>query len=203
MVVIPSAFPAGGLCEKYQKTKWSFGLGKNCHMHSTVIDSKNFLLTSPRDETVEAFYATDNKRLEYLPVNIYKKLPNIIGLYAQYCSIKEMSKENLKGLTKLRKLYLAYNQIGRIEGDTFDHIIAVEEIYLWEYCLGSVQQLRIYLQGVGGGDDDQGFGARCIAPGDSGRWMYPVSTWFLRHMSVHTGKMIPSLFIKIFVIFIW
>lgn len=101
-------------------------------MRSTVIDSKDFLITSDRDVTVEYFNAEDNMKNEYLPTNIGETFPNLLGLNAHNCSIKEITRENFRGLNKLRTLILANNQIETIEDDTFDFIPAVRGIFLSE-----------------------------------------------------------------------
>lgn len=104
-------------------------------MGSTVIDSTEFMITSPRDETVGAFYAWENKKLEHLPRNIGDLLPNLLNLHAAKCSIKQISRENFKNLSKLRRLNLDGNQIERIDDDTFEFIPAVERIFLCEYLI--------------------------------------------------------------------
>lgn len=101
-------------------------------MGSTAIDSTDFSITSDRDETVEAFYVRENTKIEFLPTNFGNVFPNLVGLAAFNCSIKEISQENFRGLDKLRVLWLVYNQIEKIYGDTFDGIPAVEQIHLGE-----------------------------------------------------------------------
>lgn len=101
-------------------------------MLSTVIDSKDFSITTDRDATVGGFYAFENKKLEYLPNNLEEKFPNLSILYAGKCSVKKVMKENFMGLGKLRKLYLHLNQIEMINDNTFEYIPAVEEIHLGE-----------------------------------------------------------------------
>lgn len=101
-------------------------------MDSTVIDSPDFLITSDRDETVEGFSAYKNSKFEHLPINIGEKFPNLIALQVYNCSVKRISKDSFKGLSKLRRLYIYHNQIEQIDDDVFEHIPAVEEIYFSE-----------------------------------------------------------------------
>lgn len=100
-------------------------------MESTEINSNDFLITSPRDETVKGFYAANNKNLRSLPKNL-GVFPNLIVLDAEACSITKISKESFEGLSKLILLLLRGNQIEEIEGDTFEHIPAVQLITLGE-----------------------------------------------------------------------
>lgn len=102
-------------------------------MRSTAVNSTNFTLTSARDETIEGFYARDSTKMEFLPTNLGDVFPSLIGLSAQNCSIKEISKEYLKGLSELRWLWLKMNQIQKIDDDTFEHNPAVEGINLGEF----------------------------------------------------------------------
>lgn len=101
-------------------------------MSSTAITSNDFLITTARDDSVEGFYAEDNKKLVYLSTNLGEIFPNLIGVHASNCSIKTISKETFKGLNKLRELQLGSNQIAEIGDDYFDHIPSVEKIVLGE-----------------------------------------------------------------------
>lgn len=101
-------------------------------MDSTAINSTDFLITSDRDEAVEGFHVWINPHIEHLPSNLGKKFPNLIIMYVSDCSIKEIKKENFKGLIKMRRLQLNDNQIEKIDDDTFGLIPAVEEIHLRE-----------------------------------------------------------------------
>lgn len=99
-------------------------------MWSTAIDSKDFMITTGRDESVGGFWSWGHKQLEYLPKNIGEQFPNLLDLTAGQCYIKEVSKKNFKGLSKLRGLTLNNNQIEVINDDTFEHIPTIEIIWL-------------------------------------------------------------------------
>lgn len=136
-MVLPLKSYAHGPCENIQNYVFQPPVGdvRTCSMHSTVIDSTDFLITSDRDETVTGFYAAYNKNLEFLPKNVGEKFPNLLALEAYACSVKIISKETFKGLTKLQLLIISKNQIETIDDDTFDFIPAVERIWLGEwYC---------------------------------------------------------------------
>lgn len=111
-------------------------------MNSSVIDSKDFLITSDRDETVEVFYAFGSKKLEFLPRNLGEKFPNLLGLNAAHCSITEISKESFKELGKLLKLRLYGNQIEKFVDDTFEYIPAIVKVHLGEQAEKNSIEIR-------------------------------------------------------------
>lgn len=106
---------------------------KSCFMQNlTAIDSLGFTISSPRDETLEVLRLYDNKKIQFLPEEVYKQFPNLFMYKAYNCSIKEVSKINFKLLPKLRLLDLSRNQIERIESNTFEDLAAVQMISLCE-----------------------------------------------------------------------
>lgn len=128
-VLLPSA-SAGGSCDKIENKEWNIhGTFKTCFMPETVIDSDDFLITSDQDETIEGFNAGGKGKLQQ---NIGAKFPNLVVLDAESCSIKNITKEDFRGLHKLRQLRLDNNEIETIDDDTFGFIPAVEYILLSE-----------------------------------------------------------------------
>lgn len=124
---------AGGPCDKIESESWGHLESiKICYLSPTFINSTDYLNASYRDETVEAIDALRNRKIDYLPRNIGEFFPNIVALDAAHCSIKEITKENFKGLSKLRLLRLASNKIEKIDDDAFEYIPAVEQIWLSE-----------------------------------------------------------------------
>lgn len=129
--VLSSTSSISGPCEKVEKYSWSLGRLKTCFMNSTVIDTRDFMMiASDRDGSIEGFYAYRNKKLNHLPNNLGEKFPLLLVLNAACCLIKEVSKENFRGLNKLRDLRLYHNQIEKIDDDTFEYIPTVEVILL-------------------------------------------------------------------------
>lgn len=88
-----------------------------------------------RDETVEGFWAYNNKKLQHFPSNLAEKFPNLLALSAYSCAIREIRRECFKGLKKLRHLALYGNQIEKIDDGTFEYIPFVEKIALREYFI--------------------------------------------------------------------
>jgi hypothetical protein len=124
-------------CEKIEHWGWSsyssIGNVKTCYMRTqTSIDGKGFKISSSRDENVKAINMGWNKKIIFLPESPADVFPNLEMYYAPNCVIKEITRENFRGLIKLRVLDLDYNQIEIVRSDTFQDLIAIERIHLGE-----------------------------------------------------------------------
>lgn len=107
-------------------------LARSCNMKTTIIDSEGFLITTPADSSVEGFASYGNKNLKFMPENLAEKLPNLIIIWAQSCSIEKLSKKNFQNLNKLRGLALSNNLIEKITSDTFEDLVSLTHLYLGE-----------------------------------------------------------------------
>lgn len=119
-------------CEKFENIIWvaPVGLVKNCYMtQTTSIDERNVTISN-FDDSVKALKLNNNKKNFYLPVQIDKRLPNILAINAAYCSIKEIFKDNFNGLDKLIVLLLENNQIEKIPNDVFKDLKSLEQLWL-------------------------------------------------------------------------
>jgi hypothetical protein len=58
---------------------------------NSKIDSLNFIVDSDENREVTGFYANRHEPMEYLPVKIDEKFPNLIFLEVTRSSIKELS----------------------------------------------------------------------------------------------------------------
>jgi Leucine-rich repeat (LRR) protein len=96
----------------------------------TKIDSKETTIAITRDETIEGLSFWCNYRIKYLPIQVSEKFPNLLAYQASYCSITEISKDHFQGLSKLKLLHLAANQIEKISTDTFEELVALEGLDL-------------------------------------------------------------------------
>lgn len=127
-----------GPCEKIEKHSYWSITNPTCVMTATtVINSVGFLITTPRNDSVEGFLSIFNKKIEYLPENMAEQFPNLVFIQAQDCSIKAISKQNLKNLKRLRFLALIQNSITKIESDTFGDLLALEELWLSEFIFNN------------------------------------------------------------------
>lgn len=82
------------------------------------------------DSTVLALKFDLNNKISVLPVRVDETFPVLAAYFAQYCSIKTISKVNFKNLKKLRVLALTNNKIERIDDDTFEDLTSLEQLGL-------------------------------------------------------------------------
>lgn len=97
---------------------------------STLIDTKGVELYGKKDKKMRTVNFYDNLKIEYLPIKVDEIFPNLNTYSAGFCSIREISQENFKGLTKLRALFLQHNKINRILSDTFQDLKLLQAIEL-------------------------------------------------------------------------
>lgn len=77
---------------------------------------------------ITAFSVEGIKGLRELPSNVGKRFPNLIIFDAGSCAITKLSKANFANLTKLKNLFLGYNQITEIPDGVFDDLTSL--VYL-------------------------------------------------------------------------
>lgn len=82
---------------------------KTCWMEPTTAIDEPGTMISTRDGTVRGLNLSNNKKIFYLPDNVTETFPNLEGYEAWECSVKEISKQNFQGLTKLKVLSLQNN----------------------------------------------------------------------------------------------
>jgi Leucine-rich repeat (LRR) protein len=117
-------------------------------MHTVKIDSKHFVLANGRNESINGLSFPANKKVEFLPTKIANVFPNLEAFSAYACSIREISKENFVGLSKLEFLDLHYNQIKTIRSGTFEGLSSLKAVHLCKfdfmtgnlYCLTTIEQ---------------------------------------------------------------
>jgi Leucine rich repeat len=120
-------------CEKVALRAWeTFGIVKTCFLQENTIIDQPDVKFGPRDESMKGLAMWDNKAIFYLPEKIGDMFPNLMGIGASNCALKEITKDNFKGLNKLKLLGLRKNQIKSIASDTFENLIALEKLWLGE-----------------------------------------------------------------------
>lgn len=117
-------------CERFGNHSFywtsSFHSLEKCFMDKTTTIVEENVKISPRDEFVLGFLLDENKNIFHLPIDVAESFPNLQGFDAYNCSIKEFSKRNFEGLSKLKTLYLGYNQIETIPMDSLIDLIELE-----------------------------------------------------------------------------
>lgn len=103
---------------------------ETCFMlETTSINEPNFTIAT-NDTSIKILSFFDNKKISFLPVHVGETFPNLLNYGASRCAIKEILKENFKGLSKLNYLYLDQNQIKRIPSDTFEDLEDLKYLFL-------------------------------------------------------------------------
>lgn len=109
-------------CESYEvMNRWDERLlqVEVCLMNEkTAINTSGIEIFS-KNLRVRNLTMSSNPRIFYLPENVHKSFPNLVILEAENCRIKEISKNNFRGLTRLKILKLAFNMIASIDAGIF------------------------------------------------------------------------------------
>lgn len=137
-------------CESVSKQNWySYGTLNVCNMLSKrnriSIDEPNVTI-GIHDKSITGLLFSDNKNVFFLPVQVAKKFPSLIGYEAEACSIKEIFKENFKGLSELKYLGLQKNQIEKILSGTLDDLTSLEKLSLCEKILILVLLFNVLIE---------------------------------------------------------
>lgn len=126
--------PLGFFCEYFEPTHirvpdvigtWQSLAGvqsPKVAIYNTPVRVNSFVLKVSRDVDKYSIVELDVDDItgsEYLPINLGCSFPNLVNLYAESCSIKELRKENFQGFTKINFIDLDYNQITVISAEYF------------------------------------------------------------------------------------
>lgn len=116
-------------CSSIRENKW---WGQNlvtCYVTShNIEDTDCFRLRTD----IKAFSIEGQKNITQLPINIAGRFPNLEVYDAGSCSIEKISKPNFANLSKLRKLWLGFNQITEISDDVFEDLVSLDYLALGE-----------------------------------------------------------------------
>lgn len=107
---------------------------------SQMINSDDYELTSPVNNTVEQFYIRDKKEVEHMPRRIGEKLPNLKELQVAICRLEILRKHYFHKMPNLRVLTLSFNKIAAIESDAFKGLASVEKLYLQNNLIGALDE---------------------------------------------------------------
>jgi hypothetical protein len=102
--------------------KTCFMVGKTSIYYETTIATNN--------DSVQGLRFYNNRKIQYLPVEVAKTFPNLLVYNAGGCSLKTLLKVNFEGLKKLKNLLLFSNQIEAIELEAFADLVDLEVLWL-------------------------------------------------------------------------
>lgn len=118
-------------CEKLRDSRFLNTTERWCHMEKTTkINLTGVTISSKRDDSVKVITFSGNRQIFFLPIRVHEKLPSLVDIYADRCSISVITKINFEGLSQLESLFLNSNKIKRINGDTFEGLTKLREIFL-------------------------------------------------------------------------
>lgn len=102
---------------------------KCCYLHeTTVIDVINTTMGGLEIADVQEIWISGNKNIQYLPVNVYKKFPNLEFYSAYGAGITEISALNFERLTNLKILNLSENNIESIPDNCFQGLFKLSKV---------------------------------------------------------------------------
>lgn len=115
-------------CEKFD----GFDKYKKCCFLNvtTTIGANTISLAGLENPDVDAILFHNNKKVQFLPVQVHKQFPNLETYLARNASVREISALNFERLINLKFLNLRANQIEFIPNYCFEGLIRLEEIFL-------------------------------------------------------------------------
>lgn len=109
---------------------------KCCQMNlETKIESNDVVVSWPLDVTIELIWLTGNRKIEYLPVEVYRNFPKLGFYWAGHCALKEISKKNFEQLKDLKWVALQDNMIEKISSNTFQGLDELRQVFLGTFCI--------------------------------------------------------------------
>lgn len=124
---------ASTACSESLSTLGSYLASERCCQmeFGTYIDSPNYSFVADTSyEALKAIVIIHQRNIEYLPVKVHERFPNLKTYFVGDTIIRKISKKNFEALIKLETLFLESNQIELIKSDTFEDLISLERIYI-------------------------------------------------------------------------
>lgn len=97
---------------------------------ATMINISDASFAGHENSDVSALLIANNRKVEFLPTDIYKKFPNLEVYFAKGTSVKKISSQNFARLTNLRLLDLSMNELEVIPDDCFQGLTRLYKIDL-------------------------------------------------------------------------
>lgn len=98
--------------------------------NETIITTQPSVISTAVKEEVDWFDISENKNVKFLPINVFRKFPNLKIYYAFKSGIVGVYKNNFYGGKNLQGLWLDHNEIVAIESKSFDELSSLKWLYL-------------------------------------------------------------------------
>lgn len=120
----------------------TIGDQRTCFIGSdAALEVRNYQF-SEKNNTVKGLSFGNNKRISYLPIYVEEKFPNLLVLSSS-SPLRSISKENFKGMQKLRALIISNGRIEKLYSDTFDDLDSLEHLDMRKIILISKYLIRL------------------------------------------------------------
>jgi Leucine-rich repeat (LRR) protein len=96
----------------------------------TSIKSHDFFFESLKNLKITGLSFEGNKKIIFLPVNLYENFPNLFGIDASDCAVRQISNKNFQRLNRLKMIWLRGNEIEIISSSTFEDLKELEYLSL-------------------------------------------------------------------------
>ncbi|CRL03488.1 CLUMA_CG016308, isoform A [Clunio marinus] len=116
---------------------------KTCHIYHDI-DDPEITLAPPSNVSINFLSIRDNKEVKYLPVNVSESLPDLVYYDAINCSITNIYRKNVQGLTFLKTLNLRYNEIETVKRDVFSDLTSLLALSLSDNKVKHIEDGAFY-----------------------------------------------------------
>lgn len=109
----------------FEMNLWTYFINPN---HS--IFNENTIISEKKTEWTKGLTFSENKKISYLPVKVYKSFPNLVGYNAYNCSLRTVSQGNFERLKELQYITLSQNFLSFIPPNTFQNLTKLKYLFL-------------------------------------------------------------------------
>lgn len=121
---------------------YSNGDNSTCVVKTLEVEEKNRRIHISSADGLKVFdtFFADDKTIIYLPTNLAEKFPMLNSLKIHRSKLKEVEKENLKDLTKLKVLSFRKNKISELDRHVFEDLTLLEDLDLSDNQLSKIEE---------------------------------------------------------------
>jgi hypothetical protein len=115
-------------CERFDSTVYgNYFMLRRCQMDDATVINEDDVTISTADNSVRVLSFYNNKKINFLPIQVSEKFPKLIIYSASSCSVKTISRKHFAGM-KIEQIFLHKNQIEKINSDVFQDLVSLEHL---------------------------------------------------------------------------